>query len=94
MSRERWRSIKQYKLFYINTYHTLANVLLVIFGLNLMVSLGIVYVYFHQSERQYYATDGIKPPQELVEMDSPNMTPNPLLPDDPVNEDLAKSMPE
>jgi len=94
MSRGTWQMIKQYKLFYINSYHRLASTLLVIFSLNLILSLSIVHFYFNQPERQYYATDGVKPPEELVAMDEPNTSSTALLPDDPVNEDVEKIMPE
>jgi intracellular multiplication protein IcmM len=94
MSREKWYSIKQYKLFYINIYHRLASVLIVIFGLNLALSLAIIHFYFNEPDRQYYSTDGVRPPEQLMVLDAPNMTSNPLLPDDPVNEDVDKSVPE
>ncbi len=94
MSRERWGLIKQYKLFYINTYHRLASVLVVIFSLNLILVIAIIHVYFNQPERHYYSTDGIKPPEELLAMEEPNRTSNALLPDDPVSEEVVNSMPE
>jgi len=67
---------------------------MVIISLNLILSLAVIHLYFNEPERDYYATDGVSPPGELVAMNVPNMTSDPLLPDDPVNENVVLSIPE
>jgi intracellular multiplication protein IcmM len=72
----------------------MGTVLLVIFSLNLILSLCMIKAYFNQPERRYYSTDGVKPPEQLVAMDDANMTSNAMLADDPINEDVVKTVPE
>ena len=94
MSRERWYSIKHYKLFYINTYHRLASFLLLMFSLNLLLSLFAAHLYLKQPEPQFYSTDGVTPPDQLVALNKPNMTSNALLPINPATEPAVKMIPE
>lgn len=62
--------------------------------LNLLLCGGIIYTYFHQPERDYYATNGITPPVYLTPLAKPNNTSNPLLPPDPINTNDTKVIPQ
>ena len=47
---------------------------------SLLLCVAISYCYFHQPEKQFYATNGITAPIPLAPLDTPNYSSNPLLP--------------
>ncbi|HVT62358.1 MAG TPA: type IVB secretion system protein IcmM/DotJ [Legionellaceae bacterium] len=77
-----WNLIKRSKRFYIRTYRgsVTATVISVIF--NVLLGIGIFYVYYIRPEPDYYATYGETPPVPLIAMDEPNYSSHPLLADD------------
>ncbi|ARG96823.1 type IVB secretion system protein IcmM/DotJ [Legionella micdadei] len=94
MSQEVWGTIKRSKSFYIRTYRLGATSLLISLMLNLLLILGIYYLYFHEPERDYYATSGITPPVPLTPLDEPNYSSTPLLPPDPIDDNSEKVIPQ
>jgi len=58
--------------------------LLLFFSLiNVVLGLLITTTYIHEPERDYYASNGVKSPEKLAAMTTPNMSGTPLLPPDP-----------
>ncbi|GGI89926.1 type IVB secretion system protein IcmM/DotJ [Legionella impletisoli] len=95
MSRGTWEIVKQSKRFYVMTYRKTGTALLFSAALNVLLGAGIYYTYFHQPERDFYATNGITPPVELTPLDEPNYTSDALLASDPVNDtNDAKVIPQ
>lgn len=94
MSRGNWNRIKRSKFFYVRTYRKVLTYIILSQIVNIALCLGIIYSFFHQPIRTYYATSGIEPPIELNPLDTPNYTAKPLLPADPVNEIENKVIPE
>ncbi len=94
MSRETWRLLKQSKRFYVNTYRRAGSALIVSIIINLALGFAIHFVYFSQSERDYYATNGATPPIMLTPMDVPNNTSVALLASDLENENDARVIPQ
>lgn len=85
MGRQTWLLVKQSRRFYISSYRRVGTTLLVSVGLNLLLGVGIYFVYFNRSEPDFYATSGIIAPVSLTPMDSPNNTSVALLASDPDN---------
>jgi len=95
MSRGNWNRIKQSKFFYVQNYRKILLFIVLAQAINVILYLGIAYVYFHQPARDYYATSGIVPPVQLTPLDRPNHSDKALLSPDPVNEDTTtKVIPE
>lgn len=94
MSQETWSLIKRSKGFYIKTYRAACSAVVVSLIVNSVLCLTIYYVGMHPTARDYYATNGEKPPIRLTAIDSPNNTSVPLLPDDPVNDDETRVIPQ
>lgn len=94
MSREAWNTRIHAKFFYVRTYRVAGRYLIVSLLVNLLLSLGIYYRYFHEPERDYYATSGITPPIQLKVLDEPNYSATPLLPADPTSDDTVKVIPD
>ena len=61
---------------------------------SLLLCVAISYCYFHQPEKQFYATNGITAPIPLAPLDTPNYSSNPLLPPDQIISDQTKFIPE
>ena len=94
MSRGTWRLIEQSKRFHVRTYRKAGSALIVSVFINLMLGLGIYYLYFNQPEHDFYATNGVTSPEMLTPMDTRNDTSVPLLPNDPDIDNEIKVMPE
>ena len=93
MRREVWRLLIQSKRFYVNTFRFAESALVFSLMLSVLLSIGLIAVYFHMAERHYYATNGAVPPSELTAVDAPNLTSSPLLADDPTTDDDEKAVP-
>ena len=61
--------------------------------LNVLLGLGLIYVYLEQPERDYYATFGETPPVPLVALDKPNESSMPLLADENQQDSDVKNVP-
>ena len=94
MSRETWRLLKQSKRFYVGTYRKAGSALIFSMFINLFLGLGIYYLYFKQPEHDFYATNGVTPPELLKPMDARNDSSVPLLPNDPDDDNEIKVMPQ
>lgn len=94
MSRGNWNRIKQSKFFYVQIYRKVITAITASQVINVILCLGVIYVYFNQPARTFYATSGITPPIELTPMDTPNYSAEALLPPDPVNEEGNKVIPD
>ena len=94
MSQETWDAIKNSKSFNVRIYRALKKGLVISVFLNLLLSLGIYYVYFHEPARDFYATSGITPPVPLKPLDAPNSTGTHMLEPDPVVEEITKTIPD
>ncbi len=90
MSQTARDKIKALKRFYVHTYRTACHLLIFSVVCNVSLAGVLYYIYFSQSERNYYATDGIKPPLALIAMDRPNYSSQPILSTDPVDDDNAQ----
>jgi intracellular multiplication protein IcmM len=89
MSRETWWLIKQSKRFYVKTYRRTGSAIFLSMVTNLLLILGICYVYLNRPAHDFYATSGETPPVMLTPMDIPNNTSEPLLANDPdINDDI------
>ena len=82
MSRETWGTIKQSKLFYINTYRRGLTTLIISLLLSCLFGLLIIYVHVTEPERDFYATSGVTPPIMLQPLKAPNYSSQALLPPD------------
>jgi intracellular multiplication protein IcmM len=94
MSREKWKLIRRKKGFYVNTYRKLETILVFFVTLNFVLGFMVMRVYFGQPERQFYATNGVGAPEELIPMVQANVTSVPLLPDDPIDDNVDKAIPQ
>lgn len=94
MSRGNWNKIKQSKFFYVMTYRKLLTSIIVFQALNVVLFLGIAFLYMKRPEPQYYATSGIALPILLEPIDAPNASSEALLPPDPVIVETNKVMPQ
>ncbi|CDZ76917.1 hypothetical protein BN59_01196 [Legionella massiliensis] len=94
MGRETWNIRIHAKFFYVRTYRVAGRCLILSLLVNLLLSLGVYYRYFHEPPRDYYATSGITPPVQLKVLYEPNYSATPLLPADPVADDTVKVIPD
>ena len=94
MGRETWNAIKQSKAFYIRTYRACIKAIGISLFLNLIMGLGIYYLYFHRPIRDFYSTSGITPPVKLTPLDEPNYSSKPLLANDQPTDDTIKEIPQ
>ena len=94
MAAEAWSKIINSKSFYIRTYRVAMKSLIISLLINFLLSLAIYYLYFHQPERDFYATSGIIPPVQLTPRDQPNFSTIPLLEADPPNDNTVKLIPD
>jgi intracellular multiplication protein IcmM len=94
MSRETWNIVKQSKNFNVRIFRS--GLLLIIISLILsgMVASLAFYRYLHLTERDYYATNGMEPPVMLSPMATANVSPNALLPPDPIVDDTRRMIPQ
>jgi len=93
MGRETWRLITGSKKFYITTYRRCLLVLVGSMAVNIVLLVGVYFVYFSEPERDYYATSGVTPPIQLTAYLTPNYAGNALLPPDPISNDQVKEIP-
>jgi intracellular multiplication protein IcmM len=93
MGKFRFTQIKQHKLFYIRSYRRSILLLYVSLTMNVLLFFGMVGVYITQKPSDYYATSGVASPIQLSPLDSPNMTSEPLLPPDPVDDSVQNQLP-
>lgn len=94
MGRETWKTIINSKSFYVRTYRMGGRALIASLVINILLGLAIYYLYFHQPERDFYATSGITPPVQLTPMEEPNYSATPLLAPDPVENESVKVIPQ
>lgn len=92
MSRGSWNKIKKSKFFYVMIYRRLLLLIIIFQTINVILFLGVGYVYLNRPERMYYATSGITLPIMLSPLDRPNYSSEPLLPPDPVLTESNKTM--
>lgn len=94
MGRSTWNTIKHSKFFYIRTYRTLIQCVLISVAVNVLLCIAVIYAWRHQPETTFYATSGETPPIQLTAMNAPNNTSEALLPPDPVDESDVRLIPE
>ena len=94
MSRGNWNRIKRSKFFYVNAYRSLMKIILVSQLVNVFFCGLIVYTYMNKPKIDFYATNGITPPDKLTALDAPNMSSEALLPPDPPDTEGTKAIPE
>lgn len=94
MSQTEWNRVKQSKGFYVKVYRQIGTFLLLSAVINLSLSAVLYYIYFNRPEPDYYATDGVRPPLNLVEMNEPNNSSVPILKSDPVDDQPVNVMPQ
>ncbi|MBA2657027.1 MAG: phosphoesterase [Tatlockia sp.] len=94
MSGDSWNKIINSKAFYIRTYRVAGKSLIISLLINIILSLAIYYSYFHQPERDFYATSGITPPVKLNPLDQRNYSTTPLLGADPPDDNSVKLIPD
>jgi intracellular multiplication protein IcmM len=93
MSQNEWVRIKQSKSFYVMVYRRLLTSIIIFQSINVLLFLGIIYLYVRMPEPNYYATSGITLPIQLTAMNTPNYSAEPLLPPDPSVTESDKVMP-
>ena len=94
MSRGTWDIIKRTKRFYVQNYRRTGGALIISAALNVLLLIGIYYIYFSRPEHDFYATDGVTPPVSLVAMDEPNYTSTPMLANDQAQDDNNRTIPK
>jgi intracellular multiplication protein IcmM len=94
MSREAWRLITHSKQFYAHSLRRIESILVFSVILNVILGIGVYFVYFHQPDQQFYATTGALPPEMLTPMDEANQTSVPLLANDSENDEETKVIPQ
>ena len=94
MTRSVWRTKIATKSFYVRTYRRICNWILISLLTSIVLSVAISYLFIHQPERQYYATNGITAPVQLTPLDAANKSSNALLQPDPVIPGQTKLIPE
>ena len=93
MPRAHWRLNIKSKAFYVHTYRKLAVAIIMSILLNMVLCIAIGYVYLHQPERLFYASNGVMEPIALDPLAEPNDTGNYLLSPDPLIIDHDKMIP-
>lgn len=94
MGRQAWTVIKQSKLFYVRTFRRANIMLLISLMLNLLLIVGIYYMYFDLPAREFYAANGITQPVKLKPMLKPNNSSKALLAPDPDITEAPKKIPQ
>ena len=82
MSRSSWALIRHSKRFYVSTFRRAGSALLISSAINLSLGLALYYAYFSRPLNDFYATNGVTPPEMLTAMDEPNLSSVPLIADD------------
>jgi hypothetical protein len=82
MSQVTWDLIKNTKRFYVRTYRKASTALFISAFFNVLLGVGIFYIYFNKPDHDFYATSGVAPPIELTPMDAPNYSSTYLLASD------------
>ena len=84
---------KKQKNFYSSYFHNTVNVLIFSVFLNLVL-IGVVQnKLMHIASTDFYASDGISQPILLTPLSAPNKSSIPLLPDDPAEEMMMRTLP-
>lgn len=94
MSRGKWVNIRQSNRFYIRTYRRASNFVMLSMCVNVVLGVGIYYAYSALPEPDYYSTDGVTPPVELIAMDEPNNSSQPLLANDQEQDNNNRATPQ
>lgn len=94
MGREAWNTKIHSKFFYVRTYRWSGRSLVISLLINLLLSLGIYYRYFHEPIRDFYATSGIVAPVQLKPLNERNYSATPLLDADPIDSETTKIIPD
>lgn len=89
-----WRERMRAKSFYVISFRKLILFSLCSLAFSLILITDIVWVYFNQPKREYYATSGMAPPVQLLPLSAPNNSSIALLPPDPVLPIEEKSIPQ
>lgn len=79
-----WRERMRSKSFYVMSFRKLITLSLCSMLLSLILIADIVWVYYNQPMREFYASSGIAPPVKLSPLSEPNQSSVALLPPDPV----------
>lgn len=94
MNRQTWALLKRNKNFNVGIYRFAIVALSISLGLSVLWSLLIAYVYLHQPERDYYASNGEMPPIQLKFLSAPNLSSQALLEPDPPTENVERVIPQ
>ncbi|MFC3908493.1 type IVB secretion system protein IcmM/DotJ [Legionella dresdenensis] len=94
MSRGAWERIKLSKSFYVKTYRSAINLLMISVITNCVLLLLIIYFHSTMPERTYYASNGITAPVKLRAMLQANESAQALLPPDIPKDDDVKTVPQ
>lgn len=94
MSRGTWDIIKRTKRFYVKNYRRAGSAVIVSIVMNVLLLMGIYYIYFSRPEHDFFATDGVTPPVSLIAMDQPNHTSTPMLANDQAKDDNYRRIPK
>lgn len=78
-----WRERMRSKSFYVMSFRKLITLSLCSMLLSLILIIDIVWVYYHQPARTYFASSGVTPPVQLSPLSEPNQSSVALLPPDP-----------
>lgn len=93
MSRQLWDRVKASKFFYIKTYRWTGSLLVISCALNVLFLIWVFIMQLTAGEPSFYATSGITSPIELTPLTLPNYSAEPLLPNDPVNNESERPIP-
>lgn len=94
MSREKWDLIKRQKNFNVRLFRKGVKLLIFSLVLNFILGILIFYKYLNLPARDYYATNGITPPEQLTPLMAPNYTSSALLDPDPPTVTEEKVIPQ
>ena len=94
MARSAWRTTIASRYFYVRTYRRLLFMIMLSLSVSALLGMSIVYVYFNQPPRAFYATNGITSPMLLHSLNAPNQTANFLLAEEPPSTEAAKVIPK
>jgi intracellular multiplication protein IcmM len=82
MSITRFEELKTRRYFYVSIFRKLGHWIILSLFLNVLLILGLAYIFFTQPPSTFYSTNGRSNPILLSSMEHPNYTSNPLLPDE------------
>ena len=94
MSRVSWDLIKNSKRFYVRTYRKIGTAILISCAINLCLGGAIYYTYFSRPLNDFYATNGVTPPDMLTAMDEANESSVPMIADDDEGDVQIKVIPQ